>query len=233
VDIPATGPANDLAPGLRRQLLAALAGLRRPATTQELAGHVGRHPNTVRTQLQRLERNGLLECRITRQARGRPRHEWAIAADARPGGAPPEAHGQLARWLARALDRPPGREELERLGREIGRELAPASGGRPLADAMQDALTALGFSPRLERPEADRLRHVLRNCPYREAARENPAAICTLHRGIATGLLDRLQRDARLTGFVAKDPYAAGCLIEVTAAGPEASEPSPAQGGDP
>jgi predicted ArsR family transcriptional regulator len=112
------------------------------------------------------------------------------------------------------LDRPPGLDELERLGREIGHELAPATQGRPVADAMQHALTALGFSPRLEHPAPDRLRHVLRNCPYREAAHENPAAICTLHRGIATGLLERLQPEARLTGFVANDPYAAGCVIE-------------------
>jgi predicted ArsR family transcriptional regulator len=215
VDIPTTGPDDDLAPGVRRQLVEALADLRRPATTQELAARVGRHHNTVRTQLQRLERSGLLECRVSRQRRGRPRHEWAIAADARPGGAPPDAHGQLAQWLAQALARPPGLDELERLGREIGHDLAPETEGRALADAMQDALTALGFSPRLEHAAPDRLRHVLRNCPYREAASENPTAVCTLHRGIATGLIERLQPGAGLADFVARDPYAAGCVIEV------------------
>jgi predicted ArsR family transcriptional regulator len=220
VEPPATGAVDDLAPGLRRQLLTALTDLRRPATTRELAAAVRRHHNTVRVQLQRMERSGLLECRTVRRPRGRPRHEWAIAADARPGGEPPEAHRQLARWLAQALARPPGLDELERLGREIGRDLAPEGDERALGDAMQHALTALGFSPRLEQPRPGLLRHVLRNCPYREAARENPAAVCTLHRGIATGLLDRLDAEAHLTGFVAHDPDAAGCLIEVTAGAP-------------
>jgi hypothetical protein len=48
--------------------------------------------------------------------------------------------------------------------------------------------------------------------------RENQSAICTLHRGITAGLLDRLDPKARLADFVAKDPYEAGCLIEIAAA---------------
>jgi len=43
--------------------------------------------------------------------------------------------------------------------------------------------------------------------------RENQEAVCTLHRGITRGLLDVLQPQAKLAGFVPRDPYAAGCLI--------------------
>ena len=53
------------------------------------------------------------------------------------------------------------------------------------------------------------------NCPYRDAVRQDPAVVCTLHRGLAMGLLDRLAPSASLAGFVAKDPYAAGCLAEL------------------
>jgi hypothetical protein len=60
-----------------------------------------------------------------------------------------------------------------------------------------------------------RLRYVLGNCPYRDAVRENPPAICTLHRGITRGLLERLDPGARLADFVARDPYAAGCIVDV------------------
>ena len=56
---------------------------------------------------------------------------------------------------------------------------------------------------------------MLRNCPYREAVLQNPPAICSLHRGITLGLLDRLAPAARLTGFVPHDPRSAGCLIQV------------------
>ena len=82
---------------------------------------------------------------------------------------------------------------------------------------MQDALAALGFAPRLERPAPDRLRYVLRNCPYRGAVRENQPAVCTLHRGVTAGLLEGIDPEASLDGFVPKDPDAAGCLIDVTA----------------
>jgi predicted ArsR family transcriptional regulator len=205
---------------VRRSLFTALTELGRPATTQELAERVSRHPNTVRVQLERLASAGLLERRTTKQVRGRPRHEWAVSAAARPGGAAPQAHGQLAAWLARALSRPPGLDQLEDLGREIGGELAAgATSGRPLAEAMQDALAALGFAPAIERPTAGAVRFVLRSCPYRDAVRENQPAVCTLHRGVSRGLLERLAPGARLTGFVPKDPDAAGCLIDVAAGG--------------
>lgn len=50
---------------------------------------------------------------------------------------------------------------------------------------------------------------------YRDAVRQNQAVVCRLHRGITTGLVERIDPRARLEGFVAKDPYAAGCLIEL------------------
>ena len=216
MDIPTPAPGDVLAQPVRVQLVTILSELLRPATTQELAERVRRHPNSVRLQLERLADAGLLERRTVTQARGRPRHEWAIAPDARPGGHDPVAHGRLAAWLARALSRPPGLAEIERVGREVGRELAPP-GGRPTGDAMQDALAALGFAPRLERSAPDRLRYVLRNCPYRGAADENQPAVCTLHRGVTAGLLAGIDPEASLAGFVPKDPDVAGCLIDVVA----------------
>jgi predicted ArsR family transcriptional regulator len=83
---------------------------------------------------------------------------------------------------------------------------------------MQDALTALGFAPRVEPAGADGWRYVLGNCPYREAVAENPAVVCSLHRGITAGLIDRLDPSHALGAFVARDPFAAGCLIDVTPA---------------
>ena len=214
VDIPTDSQGDALAQPVRIQLLTILSEMLRPATTQELAERVGRHPNSVRLQLERLAGSGLLERRTVAQARGRPRHEWAISPDARPGGQGPLAHGRLAAWLARALTRPPGLAEIERVGREVGRELAP-SGGRPAGDAMQDALTALGFAPRREQSAPAQIRYVLRNCPYRGAVRENQPVVCTLHRGVTAGLLERIDPEARLVGFVPKDPDVAGCLIDV------------------
>jgi predicted ArsR family transcriptional regulator len=215
MEVPATSADDPLADPLRARLFHVLGELRRPATTQELAARVERHPNTVRIQLRRLADAGLLERQITRQQRGRPRDEWAIAQDAQPAGRPPQAYLQLSRWLARAAGASGGLASIERAGRDIGRELAPEASARGTAAAMHHALVALGFAPRQE-PTAPRgLRYTLTNCPYREAVRQNQPAVCSLHRGITTGLLDRIDPGARLAGFVAKDPFAAGCLIEL------------------
>jgi hypothetical protein len=39
--------------------------------------------------------------------------------------------------------------------------------------------------------------------------------VCSLHQGITFGLLERLDLRATLSGFIAKDPDTAGCLIAV------------------
>jgi predicted ArsR family transcriptional regulator len=132
-----------------------------------------------------------------------------------PGGAArrPQAYGQLAEWLARAIGRSGRMADIEEGGREIGRELAPDGAG---PDALRDALAALGFAPRQE-ATGDGVRYVLGNCPYRDAVAQNRTLVCNLHRGITAGLLDRLDPSAELAGFVAKDPYEAGCLIEIAA----------------
>jgi predicted ArsR family transcriptional regulator len=213
--VPANSDDDALAEPLRARLFGALGELRRPATTQELAARVERHPNTVRIHLHRLADAGLLERRVTPQQRGRPRDEWAIARDAQPGGRPPEAYLQLSRWLTRAAGVSGDIASIERAGREIGRELAPEASARGTAAAMQDALIAFGFAPRPEQVAPRRLRFTLTNCPYREAVRQNQAVVCRLHRGITTGLLERVDPAARLGDFVAKDPYEAGCLIEL------------------
>jgi predicted ArsR family transcriptional regulator len=222
MDVTPRDPADPLASPTRRRLFEELVELRRPATTTELAERVGRHGNWVRAELARLTGAGLVERRTVRRPRGRPRHEWSVAPGARPGGRPPEAYTALGRWLARAVGRA-GLDGVEETGRAIGRELAPAD-GREVADALQDVLVTLGFAPRPEPDGPGRLRYVLGNCPYREAVRENQAAVCTLHRGITRGLLERLDPSARLAAFVPRDPDTAGCLIDVTRAGsPEAA----------
>jgi hypothetical protein len=45
--------------------------------------------------------------------------------------------------------------------------------------------------------------------------RENEPVVCTLHKGITRGLLDVLEPNVRLAGFVPHDPDEAGCLIEL------------------
>jgi predicted ArsR family transcriptional regulator len=219
MDVTPRDPADPLTSRTRRRLFEELVALRRPATTLELAERIGRHHNWTRAELARLAGAGLVERRTVPRPRGRPRHEWSVAPEARPGGRPPEAYTALGRWLARAVGRDGRLDTVEETGREIGRELAPDPGAGPLPEVLHDVLVTLGFAPRLERDAAVPLRYVLGNCPYREAVRENQAAVCTLHRGITRGLLERLDPDARLEAFVPHDPDTAGCLVDVAPAG--------------
>lgn len=158
-----------------------------------------------------------------RRARGRPPDAWTIAPDARPGGAAPSAYRDLGRWLARAM-RASGRglRSIEATGRAIGRELAPRGEPDP-ALAFERSLVALGFHPILQRRESAHLTFCLRNCPYRDAVRENQPVVCTLHKGITRGLLDVLDPSATLAAFLPHDPDSAGCVIELRGARAAAS----------
>lgn len=213
LDLPlATEPDDALAQPTRARLFALLGELARPVTTLELAELVDLHVNGVRTHLERLSDAGLVERTSEQGRRGRPRDAWTISPGARPGGHAPRAYADLSRWLARALRADDG---VKAGGREIGRELAPerSAGCR---EALPIVLTSLGFQPTVRPAATDRMTLRLGNCPYRDAVRENPDTVCALHHGITSGLLDMLEPGARLDLFEPKDPYRAGCLIELS-----------------
>jgi predicted ArsR family transcriptional regulator len=213
MDLPPPGKGA-LAQPKRAEIFAFLVERRGPAGTDEIAEHFGLHPNGVRRHLERLLEGGFITRSRVRMAKGRPRDSWVVAPDAHPGGMQPRAYSDLAKWLARAIPTSSARlRELERAGEEIGRELAPPAGG-DTAEELRDALAALGFEPTLGRGE-EGFTCCLGNCPYKDSVRENPAVVCTLHRGITAGLLAELDPKAKLTGFVPKDPESAGCLVEV------------------
>lgn len=212
------GPADTLAQETRARLHAALRELREPATTAELARRLGLHPNGVRRHLKRLHDAGLVHKHRARQGRGRPADSWSAVVSGRDAGGGP--YGDLSRWLAQAIPSRPGtREQIRRAGRRIGRELAPRrpDGAEPedSLDELRAALTDLGFQPRIEAASGGRALCRLGRCPYAESVKENPELICTLHRGISEGLLERTNPQARVTAFLARDPDLAACAIEV------------------
>ena len=177
----------------------------------------------MRTHLERLHEVGLVSRRRERLARGRPRDAWMISPHAQPGGDPPTGYAELARWLVRSLVSESARvRDVEATGRRIGREMGATKTDVTGEQRLHEVLAALGFQPQREPVAGDRLTYRLRNCPYREAVRERQPLVCGLHRGITRGLLDALDPETKLVGFVPKDPDAAGCLIELR--GPMAAE---------
>ncbi len=223
-----------LAQASRARLFRLLGELRRPAGTEELAEALELHPNGVRAHLERLHDAGLVVRERERRPRGRPRDIWSISLDAHPGGDPPSAYADLSRWLVRSVPSGKSRvKEIESTGREIGRELAVVEAAGSPEERMHHALAALGFRPTREVDRQGTLCYTLANCPYREAVRENQPVVCALHRGLTRGLLDRISPPTKLKGFFPKDPYLAGCVIELR--GPladEAAGRAPDAGGD-
>ena len=141
-----------------------------------------------------------------------PRVGDRAATRGRPGGRPRPTAARAAGSRAR-----PGRRRfasIERAGREIGRELAPDPGARGTGSPCRTR------SPRWA-SRRGRSRPAPTGCascsPTARTATPSartspPSAACTgAHRGTARP--PRPRRAAR--GFVAKDPYAAGCLIEL------------------
>lgn len=216
----AAHPADPLAQPTRARLFALLGELRRPASTDELAARVNRHANGVRVHLERLHDAALVTRERVRVPRGRPRDMWSVSAVVAAAGAPPSEYEQLARWLVRALAlEGVGARDVERAGRQIGRELPGDRGGEA---RLYDLFAELGFAPVREPGGGTGLTYRLDNCPYRDAVRERQPLVCGLHRGIVRGMLDTLDPRTRLTGFVPKDPDTAGCLVTVR--GPLAAE---------
>ncbi len=218
MDLPG-GSDDALAQPTRARIFSLLVERRAAIGTEELATQLDLHPNGVRRHLERLVEAGLVERRRSRGVRGRPADRWQVAAGARPGGEQPSGYGDLAGWLARATPTGTGRlRSVERSGREIGRELAPTESGDPI-EGFRSAVAALGFEPAVERDDAGGFTCRLENCPYRDSARESPEVVCTLHRGITAGLLERLAPEAELIRFEPHDPRRAGCVVEVEGAG--------------
>ncbi len=216
MDTPAPRPEDALAQPTRARLFALLSELKRPGHTEELAERVGLHVNGVRVHLERLCAAGLVSRTQVRQPVGRPRDEWAIAPEGRPGGDAPSAYADLGRWLVRTIEANKTRlRDVEATGRAIGREIAPRGIQPPGGDIMHATLAAMGFQPHRRLEPDQRVVYCLGNCPYRDAVRENQPVVCTLHRGLTRGLLDVVQPRTRLADFVPRDPDSAGCLIEL------------------
>lgn len=209
------GQTDPLAQPTRARIFTSLGQLKRPARVEELARMLKLHPNSVRLHLERLEQGGLVCRALVGSGTGRPHFEWSIEPGARPAGRRPRAYGDLARWLARALDGVPAAERrVERTGKEIGLELAPEPGNRDPLAVLDSTIAALGFEP--ERKNAKGLIcYRFWNCPYAEAATADPNVVCTLHRGIAQGLVEALVPHSELLRFEPRDPARAGCLMEV------------------
>ncbi|WP_250447130.1 metalloregulator ArsR/SmtB family transcription factor [Actinotalea sp. C106] len=200
-----------LASESRMAILHVLQQHAEPLPLGEVATTVGLHPNTVREHLDRLAAAGFVaSAPEVRHRRGRPR--LLYRAVERPADATTDerARDELVRMLLSGYGRPMDspRAEAEGVGCAWGSTmngLAVTTDPEPGADAGPDVPAAaasrlrqlaalerhfedLGFAPEAE-PE-QLLLH-LRRCPVADLARERPEVVCSVHLGVARGVLGR------------------------------------------
>jgi predicted ArsR family transcriptional regulator len=202
-------------------VLRALELLAAPATLAAVCAATSLHPNTVREHLEALERDGLVRrAKAEPRGRGRPAWEYSVV----PGGQDPlvREYAGLAATLAAALRRHSRRprEDSVDAGRAWGAELAagasPPEG--PAAVARRRAVVALldrlRFSPTTG-PQARTVR--LTRCPLLGVAEQYPDVVCSIHRGLVEGALDRWgDRTTRVQLVPFAEPGA--CTLTMTTA---------------
>lgn len=235
-----------LASRTRRELLELVAASAEPLGASEVASRVNLHITTVRFHLDQLEAAHLIRRDVERDGRrGRPRVVYRAA----PAAAHSSVHRQLIEVLAGALATDPdgGRERAVHAGEDWADALlAQASGRAPrntgkgdpgtgdAAKRLVDVLDSVGFEPELPARRAqagtafdadppasgDERVMDLMACPFRQAALDHPSVVCSVHRGLIAGTLERMGHDrseASLHPFVQPD------LCTVTLRGPLAN----------
>lgn len=203
---PAGAPRLELLKALgdntRYAIYLELARASTPLATAQIAQRLDLHPNTVRPHLERMRDVGLLD--VTTEARGavgRPRHRYALAAEAPALGFEPPAFPALARMLLRLAAKAglPAADAIE-AGREHGQLAARIEDPSvPCEDALLVELATLGFDP-ASTTEPDGFTVGFAHCPFRELAEANPDLVCSLHRGLVEGFVDA-RGDAEVVDF--------------------------------
>ncbi|WP_022900337.1 helix-turn-helix transcriptional regulator [Humibacter albus] len=190
-----------LEPSARRRVLDVLAAAQHPLDAHAVADALGVHVTTARFHLDQLGVAGLVQRRAMQEKRrGRPRMVYSPAGEVRAAG----AREQLLEALVQVVG---GEDTGERASVNAGRRWAeampepvvPASDDESAVNDLVDVLDTLGFEP--EHVGDDILMH---GCPFRDIARARPDVVCSVHRGLIEGLLQRAGTDepARLVPFV-------------------------------
>jgi predicted ArsR family transcriptional regulator len=142
--------------------------------------------------------------------RGRPRIRYVAT-----GGPAEDSREQLIDVLAGALAERDdgGRSRSIAAGRRWADSLAPEEADDRVDDEVDEVATlvqvldGLGFDPELG--DADEIR--LRACPFRDAARDHPQVVCSVHQGLVEQVLAQAgaDRQPKLLPFVEPEV----CLI--------------------
>lgn len=164
--------------------------------TNAIAERVGLHPNTVRWHLGRLTDDNLVNSAPERRASpGRPSIVHRLTPEGKAVGR--DEYRLLATMLTAAIaSDPDGARRAYATGVEWGRHLSATDPGTDVASLLdREGFAAEQTGDRIE----------MRRCPFYALAEDAPQVVCTLHRGIIDGALEKLgssRRVERLDAFV-------------------------------
>jgi predicted ArsR family transcriptional regulator len=227
----------------RVAVLEVLRATKEPLDVPSIAGQVGLHQNTVRSHLDRLVTVGLVDEAVEARVRpGRPRLLYSATTPIEE--APEDSYRLLAGILAGGLagNASSGVEAAVAAGRRWGSEIAgrdtdtdtdtdTGTDTDTYTDVgaatrrIVDILGAVGFSPKVGEPHSDQIADAepgsrvvieLHRCPFLDVAREHRDVVCSVHRGLMEGALERLRAP---TIGVTLEPFARPgvCLAHLSA----------------
>ncbi|MFV2198070.1 helix-turn-helix transcriptional regulator [Nocardiopsis sp. LOL_012] len=187
--------ARALADPVRRRLYEYVAASGDEVSRGGAAEALGLQRTLAAHHLDRLVEAGLLEVALGKTSgregpgSGRPAKLYRRAEREVSLSLPPRDYELASRVLADALEQHGAEEAVYASAREEGRRIGGESGGRPLAELLEER----GYEP-----ESGDGRILLRNCPFHSLARAFPPLACGLNVELLRGVLEaRGEGDAR------------------------------------
>ena len=188
----------------RRAIFIAARESSEPLTVGKVAELFGIHRNLARHHLEKLTEEGYLQVGTQpappiRKA-GRPPKHYESTTRHIEITYPTLRYDLLVELLTKIVDRlsPEDLSEVaEEVGREYGQELAeeigtPADAGyRDGVRGVMGAMSGIGFAMN---PDWEGGRLLTYHCPFGEAAISHPEVVCSLDRGIVSGLFEAMGR---------------------------------------
>lgn len=190
----------------RRAIFIAVRESPDPATTASIAALFDIHPNVARHHLDKLANDGYLRISRRRPAgrsgpgAGRPAKCYEATGKAIDLHFPSRRYDLLIDLLLRVVQELKGDDislVAQSVGHSYGRELAEEIGSpndagyEEAVKAVASAMTGLGFDIA---PDASGTRLLTSHCPFGTAATGHPDVVCSLDRGIVSGLFDALRQ---------------------------------------
>jgi predicted ArsR family transcriptional regulator len=173
-----------------------------PLTTSMVANLFDLHPNVARHHLDRLADDGYLRVGSAPSrpglGAGRPAKSYEATEKEVSVHFAPQRFEMLVELLMRVLDQVSAADlsrVAEEVGREYGREIATEIGAHgetgydEAVTSVARAMTGLGFAVD---PDVSGQQLLTSHCPFGEAATNHPEVICSLDRGIVSGLFGAL-----------------------------------------